>query len=146
MEYPFCYLIIIHNPKLRIKKTIFTKENVSMYLPILTFSFAINLNEIRLAIDAIKVPSPPRFTPISKSLAFSVNFERRIAAGTFENTWLEITPTITSLLFTTLFKKSLMGLISPRLPIKINKKTKKLIKMEYSYKYVVSYKILYSNF
>ena len=29
--------------------------------------FATNLNEIRLAIDAIKVPKPPKFTPTNNS-------------------------------------------------------------------------------
>ena len=64
----------------------FTTVKTNMYLPVLIFSFAINLKDIRLAIEAINVPSPPRLTPISKSCALLVNFESRIVAGTFENT------------------------------------------------------------
>ena len=43
-------------------------------------------------------------------------------------------------------KKKLFIKVLKIIDEKIDKKTKKLIKMEYSYKYVVSYKILYSNF
>jgi hypothetical protein len=45
-----------------------------------------SLNEIRLAIDAISVPKPPKFTPTGRSFTLYVKFERSIAAGTFENT------------------------------------------------------------
>ena len=79
------YLIINHNPKFNIRKIIFIIVKVSMYFSVLFFSLATNLKEIRLAIDAISVPRPPRLTPINKFFAFSVNFDSRIAAGTFEN-------------------------------------------------------------
>jgi len=40
------------------------------------------------AIEAIRVPQPPTFTPLSSSRALSVNWERSRVAGTFESTWL----------------------------------------------------------
>ncbi len=59
----------------RTKNTIFTAVKMSIYLPELMLSFAMSLNEIRLAIDAISVPNPPRFTPTSRAVAFCVKPE-----------------------------------------------------------------------
>ena len=54
--------------------------------------FLKSLKEIRLAIDAIKVPSPPIFTLKSNSVEFAVKPESKIAAGTLLIIWLEISP------------------------------------------------------
>ena len=46
------------------------------------FQRAMYLKEIRLAIDAINVPNPPRLHPMIKAWNWSVKPDKRIAAGT----------------------------------------------------------------
>ena len=54
-----------------------------MYLPFkCPYSFPIYLKEIKLAIEAISVPSPPRFVPTIRSSYCSVNPDNKRAAGT----------------------------------------------------------------
>ena len=101
-----------------------TAVKTRRYLPDETFSFAMSLNEIRLAIDAIRVPRPPRFTPMSRLFILSVNPERSMAAGTFEKIWLAAIPTATSLPLTVFPRKSLTEGMFLRLPINIKRKTK----------------------
>ena len=49
----------------RIRKTIFAMVNIIKYLPrSVVFSLAIYLKLIKLAMEAINVPSPPIFVPI----------------------------------------------------------------------------------
>ena len=73
------------------KKTIFHTVNNRMYLPLYSpFSLAIFLYEIRLAIDAINVPKPPRFVPTISPAILSVNPDKSNAAGTLLMTWLAI--------------------------------------------------------
>ena len=105
------------------RKIMLYKVNVEIYFATFIFSFATNLNEMRLAIDAIRVPRPPRFTPIRSAEAFFVKPERSIAAGTFEKIWLERTPEITSLLETALSRKARTGATRPRFPMNMKRKT-----------------------
>ena len=44
--------------------------------------FAINLNEIRLAIEAMSVPKPPKFVPIMSAFTSVVKPDNKSAAGT----------------------------------------------------------------
>ena len=96
---------------------------------ILIFSFCKNLKEIKLAIDAIKVPKPPIFTPIRSSLPLLVKPDNKILAGTLEKIWLDNTPTHTSLPIIMSCKKLWMEFILPKLPIKINRNTKVKIRL-----------------
>ena len=107
----------------RTRKTIFTAVNTAIYFTEEIFSFATSLNEIRLAIEAIRVPKPPRFTPMSRLFILSVKPERRMAAGTFEKIWLAAIPTATSFPSTVLLKNSLTGSMFFRLPMNMKRKT-----------------------
>ena len=101
------YDIKIHRAQFNAKNIRLTRVKSNIYFCIFTFCFWTSLNEIRLAIEAISVPKPPRFTPIRSAFALSVKAESNIAAGTLESIWLESTPTATSLPFTTFCKKAL---------------------------------------
>lgn len=120
---PKYYLIIYQSARLKTRNPMLNKVKYNRYLPFLVLVFAINLNEIKLAIEAIRVPRPPILTPINKSLALFENPDKSIAVGTLENAWLATTPTSTSLLTIILLKKALIVSILPRLPINTNKNT-----------------------
>lgn len=58
-------------------------EKYRTYFPVDTFFFcAINLYEIKLAIEAIKVPKPPILVPIINAGKLSVKFDKSSADGT----------------------------------------------------------------
>ena len=82
------------------------------------------LYEMRLAIEAIRVPSPPKLTPISISCHSEVNPESNSAAGTLLIIWLRATPIIMTLPSKISDKKLLNSGILPTLPMKINKAMK----------------------
>ena len=68
---------------MNIMNIILEAVNIPKYFPLrFLFSFAIYLKLIRLAMDAINVPRPPRFVPIISARKLSVNPESRMAAGT----------------------------------------------------------------
>ena len=46
--------------------------------------------------DAMSVPRPPRFVPTMSAAKFDVKPESRMAAGTFDSTWLAMTATASS--------------------------------------------------
>ena len=71
--------------------------NIFKYCDFLSgINSAANLYDIRLAIDAIRVPRPPILTPIRSSNHLSVNPESSKADGTLLIIWLEITAVNTS--------------------------------------------------
>ena len=87
-------------------------------------SLAISRYEIRLAIEAISVPRPPRFVPMIRERIFSVNPESRIAAGTLLVTCEASTETHTSWPVRICCSHPEKAAKRPRLPIKIKSVTK----------------------
>ena len=77
----FFYILLTARRMISINK--FMKVKNLIYPP---FSFGRvftkNLYDIRLAIDAIRVPKPPIFTPINKPFQLSVNPDKSSAEGT----------------------------------------------------------------
>ena len=63
------YVITIHIIILENKNNRLSIVNTNKYLPTFTSSFIKNLNEIKLAIDAIIVPKPPRLVPTGNACA-----------------------------------------------------------------------------
>ena len=87
--YQQIYRRLMHNSS-RIRKTIFAMVNTIKYLPrSVVFSLAIYLKLIKLAMEAINVPSPPIFVPIMSAEQFFVNPDKRMAVGTLLIIWLE---------------------------------------------------------
>ena len=80
------------------KNTIFDIVNATKYFFFKSgLSLDIYLKLIRLAIDAINVPSPPIFVPTINAEILSVKPASKIAAGTLLITWLAIIAVIVSL-------------------------------------------------
>ena len=71
--------------------------------------------------EAISVPRPPRFVPITRETASSVKPESSSAAGTFESTWLAAMLTGTSRPASTPRRKSLNASMRPKLPMNTKK-------------------------
>lgn len=84
----------------------------------------IYLNEIRLAIDAMSVPSPPMFVPIISSRILSVKPDNSRAAGTLLTTWLVTTDVTHSLPPIIPRRSSLKTSILPILPMNTKNATK----------------------
>ena len=78
---------------------------------------------MRLAIEAIGVPSPPRFIPFKSAIALSVNPESITAVGTLLRNWLKRGATNNSLPITAFDTKSRITSIFPAFPTKMKKKT-----------------------
>ena len=77
------------------------------------------LYEIRLAMDAISVPRPPKLQPMIRLCHCDVNPERSRAAGTLLMIWLVITETIYTRPFKTEKRKFLTGSILAKFPTKM---------------------------
>ncbi len=78
----------------------FTTVKISRYVPDERFfvsELEYNLNEIRLASEATRVPSPPAFTPSSRSFLLKTKGSSSSAAGTLLIIWLVISPVKNSL-------------------------------------------------
>ena len=67
--------------------------------------------------DAINVPSPPRFTPINRLSALGVKLEKSTAAGTLEITWDAATLIKSGFVFVMDTSQSWKAGIRPKLPI-----------------------------
>ena len=103
----------------------FKSVNVIRYFPLQLLSCAATyLYEIRLAIDAINVPSPPKFVPVKSKSNLSVKPESKIAAGTLLIIWLDNTETRTSLPLIVFDNASLIESMLPMLPTKMKNPTK----------------------
>ena len=77
------------------------------------------LNEIRLAIDAMRVPNPPIVIPTIMSLKLLLKPVSNMAAGTLEMTCDMITPHNISFPIIILLNNSLKNEIFSKLPIRI---------------------------
>lgn len=74
---------IATKPSITARNSTFTPVNTAKYLPFRAPSPApYSRNEIRLASDAISVPSPPRSTPSASAFASCVNGDSSRHAGT----------------------------------------------------------------
>lgn len=74
---------IAAKPSITARNSTFTPVNTAKYLPFRAPSPApYSRNEIRLASDAISVPSPPRSTPSASAFASCVNGDSSKHAGT----------------------------------------------------------------
>ena len=73
--------------------------------------------------EAMRVPRPPRFTPVSSAAKSSVKPDSRSAAGTLLMTWLTATPAISSLPETTACKSSETAGSLPMFPVKMKNPT-----------------------
>ena len=71
--------------------------------------------------EAISVPSPPRFVPTIRALILPVNPDNNIAAGTLLITWLAATAHCTSCPAIILSMKPAKAGILPRFPMNMNK-------------------------
>ena len=92
-----CLPNIIYTPISAASIIMFAAVKYSMYCARTDLlSRLTSLNVIRLAMEAMSVPSPPRFTPMISGLKLSVNPESRSAAGTLLISWLDRMPTIHS--------------------------------------------------
>jgi hypothetical protein len=80
--------------------------------------------EIKLAKDAMIVPSPPRLLPMIKLPVSDVKLDKSTAAGTLLMTWLKRMAATASLDITTSEMNWLTTLILPKLPEKIKKQIK----------------------
>ena len=81
------------------------------------------LYEMRLAIEAMSVPSPPMLHPTTSAGHSAEKPESRSAAGTLLITWLASTDTITSLPSITEDRKARKACMLPILPIKMKSAT-----------------------
>jgi len=81
------------------------------------------LKEITEAMDAIRVPHPPAFTPFKSSVALPVNWASNNVAGTLLIIWLARRDTKNSRFSNNLVKESVTCLRCPILPTKTNEPT-----------------------
>ena len=112
------YFIILQMHKSTARNSTFANVKYARYLPLAPLScLATYLNEIRLAMDAIRVPSPPRLVPTIRSVYLSVNPDSSTAAGTLLMTWLARTEVIISCPPSTFSTNVLKPPILPMFPI-----------------------------
>ena len=107
------------------KNSILSVANLSIYLSVFPgWSLVYALNVIRLARDAMSVPTPPILTPSSSSCQLSVNRDSRMAEGTLLMHWQErVDTTSTDLSSRAAMNCSTAG-IRAMLPEKMKKHTK----------------------
>ena len=86
--------------------------------------FTYSLNEIRLAMEAMSVPSPPTLVPVTRARPLSVNSDSIRAAGTLLTNWLTSAETSISLPSSSPYSSDRTALIRATLPTKIKKKQK----------------------
>ena len=87
INFDLSYFIITYININATRKIILATVKNRRYFPLDTFFFcAMNLYEIRLAIDAINVPKPPILVPTINAGKLSVKFDKSSAAGTLLTT------------------------------------------------------------